>query len=95
MIFFSITAAVLVNFEFSILIQIESFLYCVHAILLCSCLPRLRWKEPDMDRPFTLPLGLAGAFSVALLPMIIGVCLIASIFYDSWLGEDLTSTKTL
>ena len=85
MIFFTMTTAVLVNFEFSILIQIESFLYCIHAILLCSCLPRLRIKEPDMERPFSLPFGLVGAILVPILPMLIGLASIASIFYASYL----------
>jgi len=95
MLFFTVTTAVLVNFEFSVLIQVESFLYCIHAIILCSCLPRLRLREPDMERPFTLPFGLVGAFLLPLFPILIGLALIASIFAESWMEAVIAIGVTL
>eukprot|EP01087_Luapelamoeba_hula_P020671 TRINITY_DN7096_c0_g1_i1.p1 TRINITY_DN7096_c0_g1~~TRINITY_DN7096_c0_g1_i1.p1 ORF type:complete len:574 (-),score=79.81 TRINITY_DN7096_c0_g1_i1:186-1907(-) len=83
-VFFSCTTVVIVNFEFNVLIQIESFLYCVHAILLVSCLLRLRIKYPDLDRPFSLPLGWFGAVIIPIFPMIVGLVQIGSIFWEDW-----------
>lgn len=50
--FFSLTTAILVVFDFAVLVQTASFLYCIHALLLCSSYIKLRWSEPDLVRPY-------------------------------------------
>jgi len=51
-IFFSLTTAALVLLDFSVLVEIESLLYCLHVILLAGTVIRLRWKGT-----LTPPLG--------------------------------------
>jgi len=43
-IFFSLTTAALVLFDFTVLVEIESLLYCIHVLFLTSTVIHLRWK---------------------------------------------------
>lgn len=82
--FFSMTTAALVLVDFSILVEIESMLYCIHALFLCSSVVRLRWKEPELERPFKLPFGKIGVIIIALFPMVVVFGLIFSLFWADW-----------
>jgi amino acid transporter len=66
LVFYSITTSVLVNFDFSTVVGMEAILYSSHAILLCCTFIRLKFKEPDMPRPFAVPFGKPGAIILCL-----------------------------
>ncbi|KAL6063441.1 proline dehydrogenase [Balamuthia mandrillaris] len=85
LVFFSLTTCVLILFEFEVLVQIESFLYCIHAIILCSSLPRIRMKRPELERPFSLPFGKVGAIVLPLLPACISLAQVGSLWAENWL----------
>lgn len=84
-IFFSLTTAALVLLDFSVLVEIESLLYCLHVLLLAGTVIRLRWKEPELERPFALPFGKIGVVLIASLPMLITFFNIGSLFYYGWI----------
>jgi len=92
---FSCTTAVLVLFDFSLLVEVESFLYCVHAALLCSNVFRLRMKEPELKRPFKLPFGRIGALVIPMFPYIVIVSNIISILYFNWLAAAIALSGIL
>lgn len=58
--FFSITTCVLVLFDFSYLVEVESFLYSIHAFLLCATFIYLGFKQPQLKIPSILPFGRLG-----------------------------------
>ncbi len=84
-IFFSLTTAGLVLLDFSVLVEIESLLYCTHALLLCSSVIRLRFIEPKLERPFALPGGKVGVILITLPPILVLLGVIATLFYNGWL----------
>lgn len=59
-VFFSLTTCVLVLFDFSYLVEVESFLYAVHAALLCSTFISLAFTQPSLKIPIFLPFGRLG-----------------------------------
>ena len=60
--FFSLTTCVLVLFDFSYLVEVESFLYATHALLLCSTFIRLAFTQPHLNIPSILPFGRTGTY---------------------------------
>ncbi len=83
LIFFSLTTAVLVFFDFSVLVEVESFLYSVHVLILCSSLVRLKYKRPLLNIPSTIPGGAVGVAVVAFLPSVVVVALFVSVLLSS------------
>jgi len=53
--FYTMTTCMLVLIDFSVIVEIESVLYCVHVIILFTAFARLRFVAPDMKRPYKLP----------------------------------------
>ncbi len=51
------------------------FLYAAALILEFAALIRLRVREPDMPRPYRIPLGLAGLVALSAPPVVL--CLIS------------------
>jgi len=50
--FFSITTALWCLFDFSVVVEVETVLYCLHVCVLITTFFRLRFIAPDMERPF-------------------------------------------
>jgi amino acid transporter len=71
----SIGAALLIPFSFQELIQVDMFLYALALILEFAALIRLRFKEPDMARPFRVPFGKPGVVVLSMPP--VALCIIS------------------
>ena len=59
-VFFSLTTCALVLFDFSYLVEVESFLYAVHAFLLCTTFIYLAFTQPQLKVPTFIPFGRIG-----------------------------------
>lgn len=82
--FFSLTTCVLVLFDFSYLVEVESFLYATHALLLCSTFIRLAFTQPHLNIPSILPFGRTGVLVCGLTPLVVLVAIVASLFYSDF-----------
>lgn len=82
LIFYCLTTCVLTLFDFAVLVEIESILFCVHSMVLASDLVRLRYKRPNKERPFKIPFGKFGAFFCASFPVLISILLVT---FSGWL----------
>jgi amino acid transporter len=67
--------ALLIPFSFQELIELDMFLYAAALMLEFAALIRLRVREPDMPRPYRIPLGLAGLVALSAPPVVL--CLIS------------------
>ena len=70
-------------FDFGVLVEIESILFCVHGIILASDLLRLRYLKPTRERPFKVPFGWVGAYLIVILPCLISLSLLVT---SGWLN---------
>lgn len=75
--FFVLTTCVLVMFDFSIIVEIESVLYCIHTIIVLTAFTRLKFVEPELFRPFKMPFGRIGGVGFVILPIIVSLVNIA------------------
>lgn len=71
----SIGVAALIPFSFQELIQVDMFLYALALILEFAALVWLRVKEPEMARPYRIPLGTAGVAAMSFPP--VALCLVS------------------
>jgi amino acid transporter len=71
----SVGIALLIPFSFQELIELDMFLYAAALILEFAALVWLRVSQPDMDRPYRVPFGLAGAIVISIPP--VALCLIS------------------
>jgi amino acid transporter len=83
-IFFSLTTATLVLFDFSAIVEAESYLYCIHALLLCSTFIKLNLNAPELGMPRYIPFGKRGAIVAALFPICILVMVLGAVTYNSF-----------
>ena len=72
----SILSLMFTRFNFSILAEADMFFYCSSTILKFGALVLLRWKMPNKERPFTIPYGQVGLFSVVVPPTIACLCVV-------------------
>jgi amino acid transporter len=56
----------LVSFDFSFLVQMDVFLDVLTLVLEFAAFLWMRYKEPDIDRPFKIPGGMVGAWLVVI-----------------------------
>lgn len=64
-VFFSLTTSVLILFDFSYLVEVESFLYTAHASLLCTTFIYLSFSQPQLKIPIILPFGRLGKLDLS------------------------------
>lgn len=67
--------AALIPFSFQELVQVDMFLYALALLLEFGALVWLRFKEPDMPRPYRIPFGTPGAVMISLPP--VALCLLS------------------
>jgi amino acid transporter len=82
--FFVITTSILVLFDFSVLVEVESVLYCLHTIIVLTSFTRLKFVEPELFRPFKMPFGRIGGVAFVILP--IGVSIL-NILISDWVYQ--------
>lgn len=75
--FFVLTTCILVMFDFSIIVEVESVLYCIHTIIVLTSFTRLKFTEPDLVRPFKMPFGKVGGVAFVILPIAVSLVNIA------------------
>ncbi|MBI1996519.1 MAG: APC family permease [Deltaproteobacteria bacterium] len=80
--------ACLIPFSFKDLIQVDMFLYALALIIEFAALVWLRVRQPDMPRPYQVPLGIPGAIALSVAP--VALCVL-SIF----LADELTKQVSL
>jgi len=80
--------ACLIPFSFKDLIQVDMFLYALALILEFAALVWLRIRQPDMPRPYRVPLGIPGAIALSVPP--VALCVL-SIF----LADELTTQVSI
>jgi amino acid transporter len=80
--------AALIPFSFKDLVQVDMFLYALALILEFAALVWLRVKEPNMHRPYRIPLGLGGTIALSIPPVLLCA---ASI----WLADEVTTWVSL
>jgi amino acid transporter len=61
----------LVSFDFSFLVQMDVFLDVLTLVLEFAAFLWMRYKEPDIDRPFKVPGGMVGAWLVVIPKVIV------------------------
>lgn len=83
--FYTLTTMMLVLLDFSIIVETESVLYCVHVLILFSAFVRLRFVAPDMRRPYRVPGNKIVAFFVAGLPVAVALFNIGVSHWVQWL----------
>ena len=71
----SIGVALLIPFSFQDLIELDMFLYAAALVLEFAALVWLRISQPEMERPYRVPFGLAGAVALSTPP--IALCLLS------------------
>lgn len=77
--------ALLMNFGFNVLVVLSVLFYNVAAALQFAAFLRLRYTQPALPRPFTVPGGLAGAWAlVGAFYAVLGVSLYASFSGTLW-----------
>jgi len=76
--FYSFTTIFWTLFDFSVVVEVETVLYCVHAIVLVLTFFRLRISDPDTKRPFRIP-GPLVVLAICFLPAV-GIALVNIIF---------------
>jgi amino acid transporter len=78
---FVITTCILVMFDFSVIVEVESVLYCIHTIIVLTSFTRLKFVEPDLFRPFKMPFGKVGGVLFVILPITVS-CI--NIYISDW-----------
>ena len=79
----SIGVAALIPFSFQELVQVDMFLYAAALILEFAALVWLRFKEPEMARPYRVPFGIRGVIALSVPPILLcGLSI--------WLADDPT-----
>lgn len=82
--FFVFTTCILVMFDFSVIVEVESVLYCVHTIIVLTSFTKLKFLEPDLFRPFKMPFGRVGGILFVILPIAVS-CL--NIYISEWIYQ--------
>jgi amino acid transporter len=71
----SIGVTLLIPFSFQDLIELDMFLYAAALVLEFAALVWLRISQPEMERPYRVPFGLAGAIALSVPP--VALCLLS------------------
>jgi amino acid transporter len=65
--------------SFEALLVIDVLLFVLTYFLIFAAFFALRLREPELERPYRVPVGTGGAFLVALIPSMVGVVMLATI----------------
>jgi len=79
--FYSFTTIFWTLFDFSLVVEVETVLYCIHAIILVLTFFKLRVSEPHVERPFRVP-GPLPLLAVCYMPSVAIACL--NIYFTNW-----------
>ena len=60
-------------FTFTTLVELNVTLYCASLVPELLALLYLRYREPDLPRPYKIPGGMAAVWAVVLLPIIVSL----------------------
>jgi len=71
----SVGVATLIPFSFQELVQVDMFLYALSLVLEFGALVWLRVREPEMARPYRVPLSTAGIIAFSFPP--VALCLVS------------------
>lgn len=83
--FYTLTTMMLVLLDFSIIVETESVMYCIHVIILFTAFVRLRFVAPDMKRPYRVPGNNIVAIFVAGLPTVVALINIGVSGWIQWI----------
>jgi len=83
--FYCCTTAVLIIFDFSVIVEVEALLYSSHIILFCVAFLSLKLRSPHLPRPFKVPGGKIGGWIIVILP-----CIVMSTVWGFALLKNLT-----
>jgi basic amino acid/polyamine antiporter, APA family len=83
--FYTLTTMMLVLLDFSVIVETESVMYCVHVLILFTAFVRLRFVAPDMKRPYRVPGSNIIAFIVAALPTAVALINIGVSHWLQWI----------
>eukprot|EP01102_Stenamoeba_stenopodia_P014773 TRINITY_DN4950_c0_g1_i2.p1 TRINITY_DN4950_c0_g1~~TRINITY_DN4950_c0_g1_i2.p1 ORF type:complete len:546 (-),score=81.81 TRINITY_DN4950_c0_g1_i2:6-1643(-) len=86
-IFYSVTTSILMSFKFEVLVEVTTFCQCVGLIFEFAAYIKLKYAEPDADRPYEVPGGMVGAWVVTISPLIFLFATIGSSFFVENLDE--------
>jgi amino acid transporter len=69
----AVAHALLAIHSFETLLVIDVFLFVLNYLLVFITCVILRVREPDLPRPFRIPVGTAGLIAVAAVPVVVGL----------------------
>jgi len=71
--FFSLTTAVWCLLDFSMVVEIETILYCIHVCFLFGTFFKLRYSHPGMVRPYKIPGSLPVLIIASFFPIAVAI----------------------
>ncbi|KAF4672368.1 hypothetical protein FOL47_000610 [Perkinsus chesapeaki] len=81
-----VVICVLVAFDFNAIMSVDSFLSCLSELLEIFGLVKLRWSQPDLERPFKIPIKSFWWLLIALTPCVVfGSFVVIASFIADWL----------
>ncbi|KAF4672370.1 hypothetical protein FOL47_000612 [Perkinsus chesapeaki] len=76
----------LVSFDFNAILAVDSFMSCLSALLEVFALIKLRWSQPNLERPFKIPIKSFWWLLIALTPcLVFGSFVVIASFIADWL----------
>lgn len=72
-IFYSLTTIILTLATFELLVEVETVLYSLHTAIFASCIIKLRYSQPDLERPFKLLGGKPFVIIIAMIPIVVAL----------------------
>jgi len=72
----------LVFFDFTFLVQVDTFLSCITLLFEFAAFMILKYKEPDAPRPYVVPGGMFGAWLITVPKVIV---VLFTLVFANWL----------
>jgi len=76
---------VLTQLNFGSLIQVDQAFYCLTLFLKYGALVKLRMSQPNLPRPYRIPLELKGLILFVIPPLLFSVAVVILTVISSWL----------
>jgi len=73
----------LIQFDFTLLVEVDSFANAISLMLEFAAFIRLRYTEPDALRPYKVPGGMAVAWGITIIKLIL-VMAITVLMFSEW-----------
>lgn len=80
-VFYSFTTSILMFFKFEVLVEVTTFCQCVGLIFEFAAYIKLKYAEPDAERPYEVPGGMIGAWVITISPLFFLFATILSSFF--------------